>query len=172
LAGLQPQYDMAGPGAGPTPEPLPTSAVPGERVPIEPVIAAPSLAVENWSPDGAYLIFGLSAFSNAQSEVDLHFLEAATGAVCRASEPAWAAGERSDALRGHFAWLPASSQLAVSSSQGVSLVSVPDGETVAFWELAGGSGYWTRIVPSPNGKALAVVASGAGLYHISVPASD
>lgn len=139
LAELQPQYDLARPGAGPTPEPLPTGPVPAERVSIQPVISAPSLAVGDWSPDGAYLIFGLTAYSDAQTEVELHFLEAATGEVCRASEPAWTAGERSDGVREHVAWLPDGRLLYVSEG----------GETVAMTPCAEGAEPLTDRYPVP-----------------------
>lgn len=114
LAELQPHYDMVGSGTGPTPEPLPTSAGPAGRTAIQPAISAQSLTVGDWSPDSAYLIFGLTQYVDAQTEIDLHFLDAATGEVCRASQPEWTAGERSDGLREHFAWLPDRRLLYVS----------------------------------------------------------
>jgi hypothetical protein len=66
-------------------------------------------------------------------------------------------------------YLPASSQLVFSSSQGVSLVSIPDGETIAFWELAGGEGFSPIIYPSPGGEGLVVKADGDGLYYLPLP---
>jgi hypothetical protein len=66
-------------------------------------------------------------------------------------------------------YLPESSQLAFNSSQGVSLVSIPDGETVGFWELAGGGGYSSYVVPPSAFPALVVVAEGDGLYYIPLP---
>jgi hypothetical protein len=66
-------------------------------------------------------------------------------------------------------YLTTLSQLVISSSQGVSLVTVPDGETAAFWELAGHSGQGSWVYPGPGGEALIVVASGAGLYYIPLP---
>jgi hypothetical protein len=63
-------------------------------------------------------------------------------------------------------YLPATSQLAFSSSQGVSLVSVPGGEMLGFWELAGGGGYSSYVVPPSAYPALVVVAEGDGLYYI------
>lgn len=64
-------------------------------------------------------------------------------------------------------YLPSRSQLIFSSSQGISLVSIPDGETVGFWELAG-EGYSSYVIPTPAGEALVVVAGGDGLYYISL----
>jgi hypothetical protein len=64
-------------------------------------------------------------------------------------------------------YLPSRSQLIFSSSQGISLVSIPDGETVGFWELAG-EGYSSYVIPTPDGEALVVVAGGDGLYYISL----
>jgi hypothetical protein len=66
-------------------------------------------------------------------------------------------------------YLPNSEQLVFGSSQGVSLVSIPDGETLGFWELAGGGGYSSYVVPSPAYPALVVVADGDGLYYIPLP---
>jgi hypothetical protein len=63
-------------------------------------------------------------------------------------------------------YLPNSEQLVFSSSQGVSLVSIPDGETVSFWELAGGGGFSTYVLPPSAYPALVVVADGDGLYYI------
>ncbi len=64
---------------------------------------------------------------------------------------------------------PAASQLIISSSQGVSLISLPDGETLHFWELAGAGGASSHLYPSPRGEALAIVAEGGGLYYIPLP---
>jgi hypothetical protein len=66
-------------------------------------------------------------------------------------------------------YLPASRRLAFSSSQGISLVSVPDGETLGFWELAGGGGYSSYVVSPSAYPALVVVAEGDGLYYIPLP---
>lgn len=66
-------------------------------------------------------------------------------------------------------YLPKSSLLAFSSSQGVSLVSIPDGESLGFWELAGGGGYSSYVVPPSAFPALVVVAEGDGLYYIPLP---
>jgi hypothetical protein len=66
-------------------------------------------------------------------------------------------------------YLPDSSQLAFSSSQGVSLVSIPDGGTLGFWELAGGGGYSSYVIPPSAHEVLAVVADGDGLYYIPLP---
>jgi hypothetical protein len=64
-------------------------------------------------------------------------------------------------------YLPATSQLAFSSSQGVSLVSIPDGRTTGFWELAGSQGRSSMVYPSPSGEALAIVINGeGGLFYL------
>jgi hypothetical protein len=65
-------------------------------------------------------------------------------------------------------YLPASARLVFGSSQGISLVSIPDGKTVGFWELANNADYFS-VIPSPNGEALVVAAGGDGLYYISLP---
>jgi hypothetical protein len=65
-------------------------------------------------------------------------------------------------------FLPGTSQLVFSSSQGISLVSIPDGETVGFWELASNADYFD-VFPALNGEALVVASSGDGLYYIPLP---
>jgi len=65
--------------------------------------------------------------------------------------------------------LPGSAQLIFNSSQGVSLISLPDGKTVHFWELAEGASS-SHVLPSPLGEALVVTADGGGLYYIPLPA--
>jgi len=62
-------------------------------------------------------------------------------------------------------YLPSSSQLVISSSQGISLVSIPDGKTIGFWELASNADYFS-VIPSPSGEALIIAADGDGLYYI------
>lgn len=66
-------------------------------------------------------------------------------------------------------YLPTSSQLAFGSSQGVSLVSIPNGETLGFWELSGGSGFSTYVLPPSAHEVLVVYAEGDGLYYIPLP---
>ena len=64
-------------------------------------------------------------------------------------------------------YLPASSQLVISSSQGISLVSIPDGKTIGFWELASNADYFS-VIPSPHGDVLIIAADGDGLYYIPI----
>jgi hypothetical protein len=67
-------------------------------------------------------------------------------------------------------YLPASARMAFSSSQGVSVVSIPDGKLVGFWELDGGGGsFSTSAYASPDSQALVPIADGVGLYYISLP---
>jgi hypothetical protein len=67
-------------------------------------------------------------------------------------------------------YLPQSQQIAFSSSQGISLVSVPDGELLCFWELVGGEdSRYTDVLATPDGKALVAVAEGDALYLIPLP---
>jgi len=56
-------------------------------------------------------------------------------------------------------YLPQSSQMAFGSSQGISLVSTPDGELLCFWELVDASGN-AHVFPAPDGKALVAAAAG------------
>ena len=69
-------------------------------------------------------------------------------------------------------YLPARSQLVFSSSQGISLVSIPDAERVGFWELAGARGYTSNVIPSPGSEALVAVADRVGLYCIPLPSGE
>ena len=66
-------------------------------------------------------------------------------------------------------YLPESSKLAFSSSQAVSVVSIPDGETLGFWELTGGGGFSTYVLPPSAHEVLVVVTDGDGLYYIPLP---
>ena len=65
-------------------------------------------------------------------------------------------------------YLPSSSRLVFNSSQGISLVSIPDGETIRFWELSGKTDFFS-VFPSPNEEALFVKADGDGIYYIPLP---
>jgi hypothetical protein len=69
-------------------------------------------------------------------------------------------------------YLPTSSHLIFNSSQGVSLVSLPDGKTVGFWELAGGGGRSSMVYPAPAARALVIAADGDGLYYLRLPADE
>jgi hypothetical protein len=62
-----------------------------------------------------------------------------------------------------LAYLPQASQIVAASAQGISLVSLPDGEMVAYWALAGdGFAPWLRV--SPDGSAFVAVRDYGGLY--------
>lgn len=65
-----------------------------------------------------------------------------------------------------FAFLSASAQMAVASAQGVSLVSLPSGEMIRYWELTG-DGFSPFLMVSPNGTALVAVKDYGGLYWLS-----
>jgi WD40 repeat protein len=73
--------------------------------------------------------------------------------------------------RAHFqifpGYLPVTFQLVFSSSQGISLVSLPDGKTVGFWDISSDADYF-GVMASPNGEALIVESGGDGLYYIPV----
>jgi dipeptidyl aminopeptidase/acylaminoacyl peptidase len=66
-------------------------------------------------------------------------------------------------------YLPKVSQMVFGSSQGVSLVSIPDGKTIRFWQLVGKHGNSSIVYASPLGEALVVVADGDSLYYIPLP---
>lgn len=65
-------------------------------------------------------------------------------------------------------YLPVSSQLFVSSSQGISLIALPGGRTVGFWDLSSDADYFS-VIASPNGEVLIVESTGDGLYYIPIP---
>ena len=65
-------------------------------------------------------------------------------------------------------YLPKRSQLAFASAHGVSLVSLSDGEILAYWSLIG-DGYSPWIVASPDGSALIASKDFGGLYYIHLP---
>ena len=65
------------------------------------------------------------------------------------------------------AYLPRSSQIVFSSAQGISLVSIPDGETMMFWELSNRTGgIDINLQVSTNEDALVAITDGVALYHI------
>lgn len=57
------------------------------------------------------------------------------------------------------AWEPVTQRMAFGSTQGVSLVSIPDGRLIEFWSLDGAqNSSYTNLSLSPDGKTLAVQA--------------
>jgi len=59
--------------------------------------------------------------------------------------------------------LPGSTGMLFGSNQGVSLVDLLSGDTLAFWALTGAEdASFTRLMGSPNGKALIVIAHPGG----------
>jgi hypothetical protein len=64
-------------------------------------------------------------------------------------------------------YLPGSSQMIFSSSQGISLVALPGGELLKFWTLAERNTNGTPSVQvSPDGRTLAAFLGSTGLYYI------
>jgi len=63
-------------------------------------------------------------------------------------------------------YLPHSSRLAVASQQGVSLIALPQGELLRFWDLAEGSGINPYVFTDPDERALIVMVEERGLYWI------
>lgn len=62
-------------------------------------------------------------------------------------------------------YLPHTAHLAAASGHGVSLLSLPDGEMVAYWELVG-DGFSPWLLPSPDGSALVAAKDYGGLYYL------
>lgn len=70
-----------------------------------------------------------------------------------------------DYPRLNMVYLAASAQLAVASSQGISLHTLPDGEMTTFWRLAG-QGFAPFLRPAPDGSALVAIRDQGGVYWI------
>jgi hypothetical protein len=64
-----------------------------------------------------------------------------------------------------MAYLAASAQLAVASSQGISLHTLPDGEMITFWRLAG-QGFAPGLRPALDGSALVAIRDQGGAYWL------
>ncbi|MDY7079199.1 MAG: hypothetical protein SXV54_19975 [Chloroflexota bacterium] len=64
-----------------------------------------------------------------------------------------------------MAYLAASAQLAVASSQGISLHTLPDDEMTTFWRLAG-QGFAPSLRPAPDGSVLVAIRDQGGVYWI------
>jgi hypothetical protein len=64
-------------------------------------------------------------------------------------------------------YLAETAQLAVASSQGVSLHTLPGGEMTRFWTLAG-QGFAPFLLPTPDRSALVTVRDLGGVYWIPV----
>jgi hypothetical protein len=62
-------------------------------------------------------------------------------------------------------YLPHTAHLAVASAHGVSLVSLPDGEMVAYWDLVG-DGFSPWLLAAPDGSALVAAKDYGGLYYL------
>jgi hypothetical protein len=61
---------------------------------------------------------------------------------------------------------PGGERLYFGSSQGVSLVTVPDGDMLAFWDLGGRDAYITRPGNAAGNQRFVAVVDGVGLYII------
>jgi hypothetical protein len=61
---------------------------------------------------------------------------------------------------------PGGECLYFSSSQGVSLVTVPEGAMLAFWDLGGGTAYVTGPENAAGNQRFVAVEDGVGLYII------
>jgi hypothetical protein len=63
-------------------------------------------------------------------------------------------------------YLPGTSQLLLDSSNGVSLVSVPDGKLLHFWQTGSGGSSTPYLTISPDGKTALSIAEGEGIFQI------
>ncbi len=66
----------------------------------------------------------------------------------------------------HIEPAPGGRRLYFSSSQGVSLVTVPQGEMLAFWDLGGETAYVTGPEKASGNQRFVIVVDGVGLYII------
>jgi hypothetical protein len=62
-------------------------------------------------------------------------------------------------------YLVATSQIAVASAHGISLVSLPDGKMTVYWDLVG-DGFSPWLLPAPDGSALVAAKDLGGLYYL------
>ena len=125
-------------GPPPTPMPLPTSVASVPKVIVEPVLQAESFSIGGWSPDGAYLVFGLTEYfmkdGAERVTIDLRFLETSTGNICQPSQSQWG---QSSGLPDHSAWLPDGRLLYLTDA----------GEVLAFTPCVPGADDLTDRIP-------------------------
>lgn len=125
-------------GPPPTPVPLPTSVASVPKVIVEPVLQAESLSIGSWSPDGAYLVLGLTEYfmkdGAERVTIDLRFLETGTGKICQPNQSQW---EQSSGLPDHSAWLPDGRLLYLTDA----------GEVLAFTPCVPGAEDLTDRIP-------------------------
>jgi len=68
-------------------------------------------------------------------------------------------------------YLPDLEELAFGSSQGVSLVSLPEGKMLAFWRLSSGDGH-PSLLATRKGQALIALrewVNESDLFYIPLP---
>jgi len=63
-------------------------------------------------------------------------------------------------------------RLYFSSSQGISLVTVPEGDMLAFWDLGGGNAYITGPENATDNQKFVAVVDGVGLYIIPLSVDE
>jgi hypothetical protein len=63
-------------------------------------------------------------------------------------------------------YLAGTSQLLLDSSNGVSLISVPDGKLLHFWQTGSGGSNAPYLTVSPDGKTALSIAEGEGIFQI------
>jgi hypothetical protein len=65
--------------------------------------------------------------------------------------------------------LPGAERLLASSSNGVSLISLPGGEQLHFWQTGSSGEPSPMLLLSPDGSTAFTVAAGEGVYQIPLP---
>jgi hypothetical protein len=68
-------------------------------------------------------------------------------------------------------YLPGTAQLLLDSSNGVSLVSVPDGKLLHFWQTGSGGSNSPYLSVSPDGKTALSIVEGQGIFQIPLGVS-
>ena len=125
-------------GPPPTPVLLPTSVASVPKVIVEPIMKAESISIGSWSPDGAYLVFGLTEYSMTDGveyvTIDLRFLDVKTGEICQPNQSQW---RQSNGLPDHSAWLPDGRLLYLTDA----------GEVLAFTPCVPGAEDLTDRIP-------------------------
>ena len=64
--------------------------------------------------------------------------------------------------------LPEQNRMVLASSNGVSLVQIPGGELLHFWQIDPGSEIGPSLIAAPDGSTVLAVVNGAGIWKIPI----
>ncbi len=128
LAEMKARYDPSNfytsGAARPTVEPLPTSIVPIQRTPVQPLLNARFITPGSWSHDGRFLLFSQLETFDEQPTTTLNFLNAETGEICSAEM----GYSPESGLRENHAWLPDGHLLFISEDGEIDLLKPCDAD--------------------------------------------